>query len=223
MRTTYWRRGRRPRHLRQKKEAAAAPPPSESKWRELRPRTPFSDPFQRSGATVANIPHFGDWSSQAVNQQKGDGSSVGSTAKVRLDARAPMRREPAASFGASREPLRWLRSPLSAAGDASMALRLWPSEPEIGDDLALFLCRHGCFAEVAKDGAVIVESCRTSFMRSRRVWNSASTSVSGRLFTASVSESISSPRPSARAAGRRQRVGASIGERRPLSRAVVTS
>jgi|SoiMethySBSTD1v2_1073268.scaffolds.fasta_scaffold136710_5 hypothetical protein len=89
----HWRRRRRPRHLRQKKEAVAAPPPSESKWRELRPRTPFSDPFQRSGATVANIPHYGDWSSQAVNQQKGDGSSGGSTANVRLDARAPMRRE----------------------------------------------------------------------------------------------------------------------------------
>jgi hypothetical protein len=83
------------------KEAAAAPPPSESKWRELRRRTPFSDPFQRSGGTVANIPRYGDWSSQAVNQQKGDGSSGGSTAKVRLDARASMRREPAASFGVS--------------------------------------------------------------------------------------------------------------------------
>ena len=105
----------RPRRLRKRKEAVAAPPPSESKWRELRPRTPFSDPFQRSGGTVANIPHYGDWSSKAVNQQKGDGSSGGSTAKVRLDARAPMRREPAASFGASREPLRWLRSPLTAA------------------------------------------------------------------------------------------------------------
>jgi hypothetical protein len=38
-----------------------------------------------------------------------------------------------------------------------MVLRLWPSEPEVGDDLALFLCRHGCFAEVAKDGTVTVE------------------------------------------------------------------
>ena len=38
-----------------------------------------------------------------------------------------------------------------------MALRLWPNEPEVGDDLALFLCRHGCFAEVAKDGTVIAE------------------------------------------------------------------
>ena len=38
-----------------------------------------------------------------------------------------------------------------------MALRLWPNEPEVCDDLALFLCRHGCFAEVAKDGTVIVE------------------------------------------------------------------
>ena len=38
-----------------------------------------------------------------------------------------------------------------------MALRLCPSEPDVGDDLALFLCRHGCFAEVTKDGTVIVE------------------------------------------------------------------
>jgi hypothetical protein len=38
-----------------------------------------------------------------------------------------------------------------------MALRLYPSEPDVGDDLALFLCRHECFAEVAKDGSVIVE------------------------------------------------------------------
>ena len=38
-----------------------------------------------------------------------------------------------------------------------MALHLCPSEPDVGDDLALFLCRHGCSAEVAKDGTVIVE------------------------------------------------------------------
>jgi len=74
------------RRPKRKKEAAAAPPPSESKWRELRPRTPFSDPSQRSGGTVAHIPHYGDWSSNAVNQQKGDGSRGGFTAKVRLDA-----------------------------------------------------------------------------------------------------------------------------------------
>ena len=38
-----------------------------------------------------------------------------------------------------------------------MALRLCPRDPDVGDDLALFLCRHGCFAEVAKDGIVVVE------------------------------------------------------------------
>src|SRR5215204_4783289 len=74
-----------------------------SKWRELRPRTPFSDPFQCSGGSVAHIPHCGDWSRSTVNQQKGDGSSTWSRATVRLDARAPMRRELVCSFGASRE------------------------------------------------------------------------------------------------------------------------
>jgi hypothetical protein len=38
-----------------------------------------------------------------------------------------------------------------------LTIRLRPSEPELGDDLALFLCRHGCFAEVAKDGTVVAE------------------------------------------------------------------
>jgi hypothetical protein len=38
-----------------------------------------------------------------------------------------------------------------------MAIRLRPREDECGDDLALFLSRHGCSAEVAKDGTVTVE------------------------------------------------------------------
>ena len=42
-------------------------------------------------------------------------------------------------------------------GDASMTIRLRPSEPGVGDDLASFLCRHECRAEVAEDGTVVVE------------------------------------------------------------------
>jgi hypothetical protein len=41
-------------------------------------------------------------------------------------------------------------------GDASM-IRLRPSEPGIADDLASFLSRHDCRAEVAEDGTVMVE------------------------------------------------------------------
>lgn len=139
-----------PRHLEKRKEAVAAPPPSESKWRELRPRTPFSDPFQRSGGTLAHIPHYGDWSSEAVNQQKGDGSSSWSGATVRPRRAGSDAAGAGASFGASREPVRWLPSPCPPLGDASMAIRLRPSEDEWGDDLAIFLSRHGCSAEAAK-------------------------------------------------------------------------
>jgi hypothetical protein len=38
-----------------------------------------------------------------------------------------------------------------------MAIRLQPNEPEACNDLALFLCRHGCCAEVTRGGVVIVE------------------------------------------------------------------
>jgi len=48
--------------------------------------------------------------------------------------------------------------PLSAAREMlRLTIRLRPSEPELGDDLALFLCRHECFAKVAKDGSVVAE------------------------------------------------------------------
>jgi hypothetical protein len=38
-----------------------------------------------------------------------------------------------------------------------MTIRLRPSEPGDGDDLAFFLSRHECSAEVAEDGTVFVE------------------------------------------------------------------
>lgn len=146
-----------PRHLEKRKEAVAAPPPSESKWRELRPRTPFSDPFQRSGGTLAHIPHYGDWSSKAVNQQKGDGSSSWSAATVRPRRAAPMRRELVRPSGRVGSQCGGSPSPCPPLGDASMAIRLRPSEDEWGDDLAIFLSRNGCSAEAAKDGTVTVE------------------------------------------------------------------
>ena len=69
--------------------------------------------------------------------------------------------------------------PLTAAGDASMALRLYPSEPDVGDDLALFLCRHGCFAEVAKDGTVIVELPHVLHQEQARMNRSLHPSLAG--------------------------------------------
>jgi hypothetical protein len=74
-----------------------------------------------------------------------------------LDARAPMRRELVCSSGES-DPFCGGSAPACAPrGDASMTIRLRPSEPGVGDDLALFLCRHECRAEVAGDGTVVVE------------------------------------------------------------------
>jgi hypothetical protein len=54
--------------------------------------------------------------------------------------------------------LRRLRSPLAAPhGKASMTIRLRLSEPGVADDLASFLSRHDCRAEVAEDETVMVE------------------------------------------------------------------
>jgi hypothetical protein len=47
--------------------------------------------------------------------------------------------------------------PCLPLGDALVTIRLRPSEPEVRNDLAFFLCRHGCCAEVVGDGTVIVE------------------------------------------------------------------
>jgi hypothetical protein len=38
-----------------------------------------------------------------------------------------------------------------------MTIRLRPSEPGVAEDLASFLSRHDCRAEVAADGTVMVE------------------------------------------------------------------
>ena len=38
-----------------------------------------------------------------------------------------------------------------------MTIQLRPSEPGVEGDLASFMCRQGCRAEVAEDGSVIVE------------------------------------------------------------------
>ena len=38
-----------------------------------------------------------------------------------------------------------------------MTIRLRVSEPRVADDLASFLSRHDCRAEVAEDGTVLVE------------------------------------------------------------------
>jgi hypothetical protein len=73
-----------------------------------------------------------------------------------LEARAPMRRE----LVAQGEPglLRRLGSPLAAPhGEASMTSRLRLSEPRVAEDLASFLSRYDCRAEVAADGTVMVE------------------------------------------------------------------
>ena len=38
-----------------------------------------------------------------------------------------------------------------------MVIRLRPNEPEVGNELALFLRRHECWADLADNGTVIVE------------------------------------------------------------------
>jgi hypothetical protein len=38
-----------------------------------------------------------------------------------------------------------------------LKIRLWPSDPETCDELAFFLRRHDCRAEVAGDRTVLVE------------------------------------------------------------------
>jgi hypothetical protein len=53
--------------------------------------------------------------------------------------------------------LRRLRLLSFAAWSWSMTIRLRPSEPGLEDDLALFLRRHECRAEVDENGRVIVE------------------------------------------------------------------
>ena len=42
-------------------------------------------------------------------------------------------------------------------GEASMTIRLRLSEPRVAEDLASFLSRYDCRAEVAADGTVMVE------------------------------------------------------------------
>src|SRR6266508_924455 len=74
-----------------------------------------------------------------------------------LDARAPMRRELVCSSGGVGAITAAPPPACAPRGDASMTIRLRPSEPGVGDDLALFLCRHECRAEVAEDGTVMVE------------------------------------------------------------------
>lgn len=72
-----------------------------------------------------------------------------------------------------------------------MRICLRPSDPETCDDLAFFLRRHECSAEVGEEGTVFVELPH-AFMRSRRAWNSVSTSVSGKLSIASACAPMSS-------------------------------
>jgi hypothetical protein len=68
-----------------------------------------------------------------------------------------MRREPALRPGGDGAIAAAPLPAFAAAWSSSMTIQLRPSEPGVEGDLASFMRRHGCRAEAAEDGSVIVE------------------------------------------------------------------
>lgn len=82
-----------------------------------------------------------------------------------------------------------------------MMIRLRPSDPETCDDLAFFLRRHDCRAELAEDGTVLVELPHL-FHDEQAQMEVVSASVFGRFSTVSSSAPISATSRICRAAHR---------------------
>ena len=137
----------------------------------------LTEPYFRS---TPHPPTHGIGQPTAVNHRKGDRSSGHAHPRVCLETRAPMRREPALRPGGDGAIAAAPLPAFGAAWSSSMTIQLRPSEPGVEGDLASFMRRHGCRAEVAEDGSVIV-SCPTTSTRSRRAWSSGSTSSSAGL------------------------------------------
>ena len=80
-----------------------------------------------------------------------------------LIANEPCRRRAGSDAAGARglygewEPLRGLRSPPFPPQGVLVTIRLWPSDPQMCEDLAFFLRRHDCYAEAVEDGTVLVE------------------------------------------------------------------